>query len=168
VIEVSDQDIHHVVNVEFHDRTARKSYHFQDTFKYNMASLGERGILYACAAEEGHPAKIEYKPYATWASTSEWTYDLPEGETAVALAAGGSPPSRSLRNTSDEEIEGNGMAIVGTNNGFIRFFTGGGLERYIWHLGEDIISMVAGREWVFVVHREGGTSLDGMSFSIAV
>ena len=81
----------------------------------------------------------------------------------MALAAGGTPPSRSLRNKSSEgDIEGNGNVVVVTSRGYLRFFTGGGVQRYVWNLGADVVSMVAGREWVFVVHRDGGTSLDGM------
>lgn len=40
VIEVTDQDTHNVVNVEFHDRSTRMNTHFQDVDKCDMASLG--------------------------------------------------------------------------------------------------------------------------------
>ncbi|KAG8903969.1 hypothetical protein FRB99_002448 [Tulasnella sp. 403] len=40
VIEVSDLEIHQVINVEFHDKSLRHDYHFQDTDVFTMAALG--------------------------------------------------------------------------------------------------------------------------------
>jgi chromosome transmission fidelity protein 4 len=90
---------------------------------------------------------------------------LPAGEDAIAIAAGGMPTRKSYKNRqADEgELEGAGNVVVATTTGYLRFFTGSGIQRYVWAMGGDVVSMVAGNEWVFVVHREGGTSLDGKS-----
>ncbi|EJD03058.1 WD40 repeat-like protein [Fomitiporia mediterranea MF3/22] len=162
VAEVVDQDTHQIINVEFHDQTTRKNYHFTDSYKFDMASIGERGVVYACPPEGVHPARVHYKPYATWASLGEWTYELPNGERAIAIAAGGTPPTRSLRVLQEADAEGNGYVVIATDRGVVRFFSGGGAQRGpVWAIDGDIIAMVAGRDYVFVVHREGGTSLDG-------
>lgn len=33
----------------------------------------------------------------------------------------------------------------------------------MWRVGEEMVSLAAGKEAVILVHREGGTSLDGKS-----
>ena len=170
VIEVTDQDTHHVVNVEFHDKSLRRGYHFQDHFRYHLASLGPRGALYACAPEGTNPAQVHYRPYETWASAPDWQMSLPTGEVPVAVCTGGAPLSRKSNDPSQEEITGGptdaggaGYAAVATSSGLIRFWLGTGIQTYLWHLGGEVVAMEAGAEWVFVIHRDGGTSLDGSS-----
>lgn len=75
---------------------------------------------------------------------------MPAGENVTCVAVGG--PAQG---------QGVGSVIVSTSRGLLRFFTASGVQRYIWRLGEDVVSMTAGKEGLMVVHREGGTSLDG-------
>ena len=130
-------------------------------------NLGERGIVYASnpikdeKGKELQPAKLQYRPYSNWGAEKDWALELPSGERIVAVAAGGTPPRKSFRQASGIQIDGAGCAIVATRNGFVRFFSGSGLQRYLFALGGTVVSMVAGHEWVFIVHRDGGTSLDG-------
>lgn len=150
VVDVTDQETHNVVNVEFHDTSARRGYHFSDQHKYSMASLGEQGIAYAAPSDKevGTASAVHYRPYDSWGSSSDWTVNLSDGEEPVAIAAGG-------------PTNGMGAVVVATSRGFLRFFSAGGIQRYMWRLGEDVVTMVAGKESVLIVHREGGTTLDG-------
>lgn len=123
--------------------------------------IGERGALYAYPPDEKNNANVAYKPYGTWATQGEWTYDLPSGVKAVGLAAGGPPPRKSLRSKADADIQGNGNVVIATTDNDLTFLNGGGVERFMMGLHGEFVSMVAGPEWVFVVYRDGATTMDG-------
>ncbi|QRV76452.1 Minichromosome loss protein 1 [Ceratobasidium sp. AG-Ba] len=160
VIECTNLDSHYVINVEFHDRSLRQNIHFQDQSRFDIASLGEFGAAFACPPDNGNLAMIEYRPYSEWSPSSQWQFKLPEGEHVIALAAGGTPSMRMIQ-MSAGKYEGFGMVAAATNKGYIRFISGGGVQEYIMSAAGDVVTMAGGNEWVFVVHREGGTSLDG-------
>ena len=46
VVEVVDQESHHIVNIEFYDQSTRRNYHFDDEHKYNLAAIGEHTPLF--------------------------------------------------------------------------------------------------------------------------
>ena len=57
-------------------------------------------------------------------------------------------------------IAGTGTAIVATDRGFVRFLSGSGLQKYVWNLGEEVVSAAAGRDWAMVVWAAGGGGLE--------
>jgi chromosome transmission fidelity protein 4 len=167
-IDITDQDSHYVVNLEFHDTSRRRPFHFQDHSKFEMAALGSKGAIFASlpssasssSLSTSHPAVIHYRPFDAWSSSAEWNYDLPSGEAPVAVAVGGESAESSSSSSRGRDDE-TGMVVIATDKGYLRFLTGSGVQRYLWKMGEEVISIVGGVEEVFVVHREGGTSLDG-------
>lgn len=127
----------------------------------SLPLLGEQGAIFASLPEGTiHPSMVHYRPFDAWSSSSQWIYSLPKSEVAVAIAVGGSF-TLSSSSSSSRLDEATGFVIVATNKGYLRFLTGSGVQRYLWRLGEDVVSMVGGASTVLVVHREGGTSLDG-------
>ncbi|KAJ6499321.1 hypothetical protein C8R45DRAFT_1211105 [Mycena sanguinolenta] len=148
---------HHLVDVKFFDQSKGKV-SFKDEFKYNLGVLGERGALFACRPQNGQPALVHYRPYVKDTS-AHWTYKLPQDCTVLGIAAGGLPMSGGTKDVAD--LDGSGNIVIATSHADLTFLSGTGRERRIMGLGSDFISMVAGREWVFVVHRAGSTTIDG-------
>ncbi|KAJ7262195.1 hypothetical protein B0H12DRAFT_1321837 [Mycena haematopus] len=148
---------HHLVDVKFFDQSKGKV-SFKDDFKYNLGVLGERGALFACRPQNAQPALVHYRPYVNDNSVY-WTYTLPRDCTVVGIAAGGLPMSSSAKDVAD--LDGFGNIVIATTHGDLTFLSGTGRERRIMGLGSDFVSMVAGHEWVFVVHRPGSTTIDG-------
>lgn len=104
--------------------------------------------------------------------------ELNKGEVPVAICAGGAVYKSKTEDDADEDEDeeaetrrgpkdagGAGYAIVALQNGRIHIWLGTGIHMYMMTVGGEVVAMAASAEWLFIVHREGGTSLDGESFS---
>ncbi|MCO5546925.1 hypothetical protein L7F22_000364 [Adiantum nelumboides] len=173
----NDQGSHQSISFESHDAGARRNWRFVDHFGYSMVSMGEAGALFASPSQKNrsseeddddvrdHPSTVYFKPFeatGAWAvAGGEWTVSLPRGEEAVAVAMAGRAGSRS----SSDDCP---TAIVATSSGYLRFFSGSGLQRYIWALGGQVVALAAGKSLALIVHRIAAT-MDGfqnLSFSL--
>jgi chromosome transmission fidelity protein 4 len=97
VIYTIFQGTHSVVNVEFHDKSQNRNFHFQDYFNYSLASLGKKGAVFAVESSESvqtendedgeqparNPSRIYYRPLGGLADNAEWSMRLPDGEEVI-------------------------------------------------------------------------------------
>jgi len=154
LISVVEKDDVNLVTIEFHDRSAHAGSHFSDSFKFSLGALGELGSVYGCKSSNDAPSVVHYRPYDSWANIHKWDYHLPTGEEVVALALGG------VATPDDSElgIAGSGTVLVATSAGYVRFLSGAGLQKYLWNLGEEVISIAAARDWALVAYRAGAAA----------
>ncbi|GAA5830484.1 hypothetical protein JCM11251_002486 [Rhodosporidiobolus azoricus] len=155
------------VTVEFHDRSAHIPQKFDDPMKYNLGALGELGAIFSCPSIDEHPSQLFYKPYESWTSLQTWTASLPAGEDATVLAIGGMGPPPGSVGVDDPSIglTGSGTILVATSRGFVRFFSGAGLQKYVWNVGEEVVTMAAGKDWAMIVHRSNGAGA-GLEYAL--
>jgi chromosome transmission fidelity protein 4 len=118
----------------------------------NVRPTGELGSVFSCPSNGDSPSIIHYRPEESWTSVAEWTYSLPPRENATVLAVGGIEEPLEY---GDVGIAGTGTVLVATDKGFVRFLSGSGLQKYVWNLGEEVVSMAAGKDWAMVVWRAG-------------
>ncbi|KAL7344441.1 hypothetical protein BJY59DRAFT_718629 [Rhodotorula toruloides] len=164
IYAVDRHDDGQAVTIEFHDRSAHIASKFDDKMKYNLAALGELGAIFSCPSAGDSPSQLFYKPYESWTALQTWTASLPAGEQATALAIGGMGPATDGSAAFDDPsvgLTGSGTILVATSRGFVRFFSGAGLQKYIWNVGEEVVAMAAGKDWAAIVYRAGaGAGLD--------
>ncbi|KAM0787097.1 hypothetical protein ACM66B_006353 [Microbotryomycetes sp. NB124-2] len=157
VISTVEREDHNLVTIEFHDRSAHVGSHFNDSFRYTLGAIGHQGCAFACRSSGDSPGLIYYRSYENWSTAQEWQYELLPKENPILLSVGGVEGAAEY----DLSIAGSGTVVVATDKGYVRFLTGSGLQKYVWNLGQEVVTMAAGHEWVIVVYRGVGGVVDG-------
>lgn len=122
------------------------------------------GAVFAAPGLSSEPSKILYKPYESWTTLSDWEASLPAGEDATLVAIGGIAPVYG-EDEGSQGLTGSGSVLVATDRGFVRFFTGAGLQKYVWNVGEEIVTMAGGKDWAIIVHRANGAGA-GLEYAL--
>jgi chromosome transmission fidelity protein 4 len=159
VIVSIDHNLHHTVDIEFHDITSHRAIHFKDHFGFSMAALGENGAVFSVPVKKDSidgkiiaPSPVHYRPFETWGGSNEWTVYLPAEESALALAV------------SDKWIS------VATDQNYVRIFGKSGIQSYIFSIPSgSIVSMTAFEETLFLIYNsstEQGSRLEYELFDL--
>ncbi|WAQ92369.1 hypothetical protein PtA15_16A276 [Puccinia triticina] len=165
-VHILEKEEENIVTVEFHDQGRHRGYHFADLFKFNLGSLGNLGLAFACSATRSNPSVVRYLPFESWTTggfafggsetigvdeEASWEFELPNAESATCVACGGC--ANEDGKIDRDGLAGSGTVAVGTNLGYVRLFSGSGIQTYVWNLGQQIVSLACSHEFIFVVHR---------------
>ena len=161
-ISAVERDESNLVTIEFHDRTRRANSHFTDHFKHSLAALGALGSVFACEARNDSPSVVYYRPYDSWTTSREWQVNLPPGENATAVAVGGVGSS----DDDDDELDGAGTVVVATDRSFVRFLSGSGIQRYVWHWPGKVVAVAAHGDLAIVIGATSFTLIDIETFEV--
>ncbi|KZV16002.1 WD repeat and HMG-box DNA-binding protein 1 [Dorcoceras hygrometricum] len=133
-ITTMEHDGYSHIEIDFHD-TSRgpRVPAMTDYFGFTMASLSENGCAFAnpCKGEK-NMSTLMYRPFSTWANNSEWSMRF-EGEEVRAVALG------------------NSWVAAVTSINFLRIFTHGGLQRYIFSLDGPVVTAAGFKDELAVV-----------------
>ncbi|PLW13298.1 hypothetical protein PCANC_17781 [Puccinia coronata f. sp. avenae] len=165
-VHILEKEDENIVTVEFHNKGLYRGYHFTDTFKFNLGSMGNLGLAFACSATRSNASVVRYVPFESWTTTGfafrgsekvgvdeegSWEFELPTGESATCLGCGGCADAEGKMER--DGLAGSGVVAVGTSQGYLRLFSGSGMQTYVWNLGQEIVSVACSHEFVFLVHR---------------
>ncbi|TKY89926.1 hypothetical protein EX895_001224 [Sporisorium graminicola] len=161
-----EQESHQTISFESFDTSARRNFRFSDMNNICMADLAKQGILFAAKQLGDQSSSVFFKPFVAASNnlSSEWTFNLDQGEDVEAVALGGS----GLRIVSEDGWEdqdvgrsGVGVAVVATSKGYLRFLSASGMQLYLWALGHPVVTLSVGARTAFIIYRKTGLPSGG-------
>ncbi|PSN43420.1 WD repeat and HMG-box DNA-binding protein 1 [Blattella germanica] len=125
------------IDVEFHDTALHHAMHMNNFLKHTMAALTEEVLVLACEAQDEAPSKMVCVLLNSWDGSKEWNVDLPEGEEALAVAAG------------------QGWVAVATDTRSLRLFTVAGTQREAASLPGPVVCLAGHKNRLLAVYHDG-------------
>merc|ERR1712166_882919 len=132
-IVTRNEDSYHTVEIEFSDTTTGRPVYIRDHRAFNLGSMDSFGAFFASAEQGSNASVISYKPFREAFSNSEWSKELPTGETPLVVAV-----SKKWR-------------AVATSKQMVRVFSTYGSELGMFCLSGPIVSMNANGDQLAVV-----------------
>ncbi|KAI8349648.1 hypothetical protein EDC96DRAFT_600038 [Choanephora cucurbitarum] len=151
---------HSVINVEFHDQTEFRNFHFTDMRNFSVGAISASGTVFAVEGKEA-PKKsrsnrddddddeeeeeedkklntlstLYYRPH-TLGSDKDWTQFMLPGEDVVNLAI-------------------NRVSVIATTSlGYVRIFSISGVQRHLFSL-ENVVCVSAMTDMALIVYASG-------------
>jgi len=138
VISISEESDTSTIDVEFHNISVHHNMSIPNIFDHTVCALTEEVLVLSGPRQDSaDSSKVVVQMLQSSDSTREWLVDLFPGEEAVAVAAG------------------LGFVAVGTNEGSVRLFSTGGVQRDVLSVGGQIVSMAAQGKQLLVVYLAG-------------
>lgn len=113
-------------------------------------TLHKQGALYASPTTDDAPSTILYRPFAPWASNSDWMMQLPRPEQAICVAAGAH------------------FCAVATDAGWLRLWSEGGAQLHVSSLPGPVVAMAANDALLAVVTAAAVQSTSDMALHYTV
>ncbi|KAK3792342.1 hypothetical protein RRG08_046651 [Elysia crispata] len=131
------------IDVEFHDTSTHHALHIDNKNDFEMADLSSQAVVFASHGAGDGPSKLLCMHFGSWDSHKEWSYDMPEGENIQAITV------------SDK------WAALATDSRTIRIFSIGGLQRHVFTLPGDVVSLASHRDRLLVAYHRGLSPIPG-------
>ncbi|XP_068434848.1 WD repeat and HMG-box DNA-binding protein 1 [Clinocottus analis] len=139
IVRGYDDEQDNAVDVEFHDTAVHHAMHLTNSLGHTMVDLSQEAVLLACPSTDELASKLQCLHFSSWDTNKEWMVDLPPGEDVRALCLG------------------RRWAAVATSALMLRLFSVGGVQKEIFSLPGNVVSMVGhGEQLLIIYHRAPG------------
>ncbi|KAJ9101345.1 hypothetical protein QFC19_005315 [Naganishia cerealis] len=139
----TDQTEQQSITVSFFDRSVNKDYHFIDYQDFDLCSMNNSGIVFGCSGYGKKTGSISFKQHES--NQDAW-------ERSIPLAKGEFITSLSLADSHDN----NGIIVIGTNFGFVRFFNAHGLCINAIKAPPVVALISSSNSFLFMINQLGG------------